>query len=290
MSRVEPRYLSQQIAPARLRIAGGLVIPGEGNDVSQRTCTIDGCERSHLARGMCSSHYGAWHRRINGRTNNRSSFEIRCIVCGASHLASRPEAKFCSDVCKGQHYSATMRRKSKLPVTHPVMLLIAEAKAAAKVKRVKPRVEWRTARECPGCACRFTPIRTPNAICCSARCARKVAKRRRRAREHGALGSWTWAQFMRIAKQFDYCCAYCGEKPDRLDPDHVRPLARGGFDSPANLLPTCLMCNSSKGSMTLTEWAAWLSARDLPPRATTWSPDDRRYWHLTQAHDIAPAA
>lgn len=252
--------------------------------MAQRTCDVDGCERHHSARGMCSSHYGTWHRSEFGR-NDRIYAHV-CEFCGDAWTSRGKRTRFCSDACKGQHYSRTMRRKSMLPADHPVIAMIHANKMAARAaarKPARPAYEWRTARECPGCACWFTPLHTPNAVTCSRSCARRCAKRRRRAREHGARGSWTWPEFMRIAKRFNYCCAYCGEKPDRLDPDHVVPLSRGGYDSPTNLLPTCAMCNSSKCAMTLSEWSDWLDVRDLPARATSWSIDDRRYWHLTQA-------
>lgn len=259
---------------------------------NERRCTIDGCENPHGARGLCYSHYGTWHRKKSGRRRNGSYFNIICIVCSAEHMASRPEGKFCSDTCKAAHYSATRRTKSNLPTDHPVMQLIAAAKQAAReAKQLKrERTDWRTPRECPGCACMFSPLYTPNAICCSKRCSRRVANRRRRAREANALGSWVWSDFMRIAAKFNYCCAYCGDKPTRLDADHVVPLSRGGYDSPSNLLPTCMRCNSDKCALSLDEWAESRVRRDLPPRATNWAPEDRRYWHLTQAALISPAA
>lgn len=252
----------------------------------QRTCDADGCERPHWARGMCSSHYGTWHRKMNGRKRNGSYFPIVCIVCGADHVASRPEGKFCSDACKGRHYSETMRTRCKLPADHPVMLQIAANRQAKRHAQQSPKrsaFQWRTARECPGCACWFTPLYTPSAVCCSKRCVRRVHRWRRKSAERGARGSFTWAEFMRIARKFDHCCAYCGVKPDRLDPDHVVPLSRGGSNAPSNLLPSCSMCNSSKCAMTLPEWAAWLAERDLPSRVTTWSVGDPRYTHLTDA-------
>lgn len=250
--------------------------------MAERTCDVDGCERAHLARGMCSSHYGTWHRRLNGRTNNHKYFDITCEQCGEPAKSSRPTGRFCSDACKGKHYSATMQRRCKLPADHPVMVLIAEARRP-KPKPVKP--DPRTPRECPGCGCHFSPLHRSSGhmVCCSEPCVRRVQRRRRRAREHGARGSWTWSEFMRIARKFDYCCAYCGTKPERLDPDHVVPLSRGGSDSPSNLLPTCSMCNSSKCAMSLIEWSEWLVARGLPARVTSWTPGDPRYIHLTDA-------
>lgn len=256
--------------------------------MTQRICSSVGCERPHAARGMCSSHYGMWHREKFGR--NGLTYPHTCDMCGSEWESATRHARFCSSSCSGRHYSLTMRRVSPLPADHPVRALIEAARVAAREQRkmsTRSTFEWRTARECPGCACMFTPLHTPNAVTCSRSCARRCAKRRRRAREVGARGSWTWSEFMRIAKKFDYQCAYCGEKPDRLDPDHVVPLSRGGYDSPSNLLPTCAMCNSSKCAMTLDEWSQYRTARDLPARATSWSPDDHRYWHLTQAMLVA---
>lgn len=49
-------------------------------------------------------------------------------------------------------------------------------------------------------------------------------------------------------------CVYCGDRASTVD--HVRPLSRGGAEHPANLVPACQSCNSSKGSRLLTEWDA----------------------------------
>lgn len=47
-------------------------------------------------------------------------------------------------------------------------------------------------------------------------------------------------------------CAYCGGPYECLD--HVKPLSRGGSNWPANMRPSCTPCNSSKGSLLLSEW------------------------------------
>ena len=95
---------------------------------------------------------------------------------------------------------------------------------------------------------------------------------------------------MQIARKFGYRCAYCGIKPERLDPDHVVPLSRGGSNAPSNLLPSCPDCNTSKGAMTLPEWESWRMAKRMMPRATRWDPADVRYTHLTDALLVARAA
>lgn len=134
--------------------------------MSNRTCDIDDCRRPHWARGMCSSHYATWHRRTNGRAPGEY-FTRTCEICGINWETRRKVARFCSGECKGKHYSQTMRRKSMLPASHPVMVLIAEARRP-KPRQTKPAYAWRTERECPGCACWFTPLHTPNAVqtCC----------------------------------------------------------------------------------------------------------------------------
>lgn len=203
---------------------------------------------------------------------------INCEWCGVECWTWR-EGRFCSLLC----YSATRSDPiCELPATHPVMLLLYPPTPKAEpAPKCRPYV-WQVPRECPGCACQFVPLYTPNAICCSPKCQRRMHRLRRRAREAGAIGSWRWSDFMRIAAKFDYCCAYCGVKPDRLDPDHVVPLSRGGHDSPSNLLPTCILCNSDKCDKTLDEWATWRAERGKEPRITNWAFEDKRYHHLTQ--------
>ncbi len=47
-------------------------------------------------------------------------------------------------------------------------------------------------------------------------------------------------------------CVYCGASSEEVD--HVRPLARGGWEHESNLVPTCSACNRSKHANLLTEW------------------------------------
>jgi hypothetical protein len=61
------------------------------------------------------------------------------------------------------------------------------------------------------------------------------------------------------------CCVYCGTKlalvdglPNSYRPDHVLPVARGGSDDVANLIPSCRSCNGKKGAKTVVN--IWRSA------------------------------
>jgi hypothetical protein len=49
-------------------------------------------------------------------------------------------------------------------------------------------------------------------------------------------------------------CAYCGVAANDLVLDHVVPRARGGPDSPRNLVRACVKCNSEKTDMLPSEW------------------------------------
>lgn len=58
---------------------------------------------------------------------------------------------------------------------------------------------------------------------------------------------------------FDYCCAYCGCRPQMLTIDHVIPRSQWlagdpRANDPSNLLPACIDCNQSKGSTSLANW------------------------------------
>jgi hypothetical protein len=52
---------------------------------------------------------------------------------------------------------------------------------------------------------------------------------------------------------FADCCAYCGSS-NRITVDHVHPLKKGGLDTPSNIVPACLSCNSSKHTSPMEEW------------------------------------
>jgi 5-methylcytosine-specific restriction endonuclease McrA len=57
--------------------------------------------------------------------------------------------------------------------------------------------------------------------------------------------SRAWWQALKIA--YGSRCAYCGVKRQRLEMDHIIPLARGGAHARDNIVPTCRRCNARKG-------------------------------------------
>lgn len=230
---------------------------------------IKGHECQWCGEAFESAHRGAkfcsWScRDLDRYGSSRPVYFPECLGCGCTFTSREPGRDVCSPKCR---------------------LLLDAVTRPAKV-----REEWRTGRECPGCGCMFSPLYTPNMVTCSKRCGRRVHRWKRKAREAEAIGSFTWSAFMRIAQRFDFCCAYCGDRPGALDPDHVVPLSRGGINSTANLLPACRMCNGQKRNLLLAEWAEERAAKNLPPRVTSWAPEDRRFHHLTQAILTHPEA
>jgi len=54
-------------------------------------------------------------------------------------------------------------------------------------------------------------------------------------------------------KEFNYSCAYCGEKTE-LEKEHFIPVSKDGGYTVDNMLPACLKCNRSKYNNDFFEW------------------------------------
>lgn len=92
----------------------------------------------------------------------------------------------------------------------------------------------------------------------------KERHHRRRARLHQVGGS-DYTTIAMIRARFAYHgnrCVYCGEA-GQLQADHVIPISRGGAHLPANIVPACKPCNSSKQDRKPSEWKKqeWVRSR-----------------------------
>lgn len=83
---------------------------------------------------------------------------------------------------------------------------------------------------------------------------RQARNGRRRSREAQATGNWTPEQFRELCEAVDWHCAYCHGRFDKLTPDHITPLARGGDNDITNIVPACGSCNYSKQDKTPLEF------------------------------------
>lgn len=94
-----------------------------------RTCTVEGCDRKHQARGLCVSHWSKWYRETHPERNRASETVTRtCVVCAETWQTRRKNAKICSDTCRSEWYRSQrigrQQTKCELPADHPVRVLI----------------------------------------------------------------------------------------------------------------------------------------------------------------------
>ena len=78
---------------------------------------------------------------------------------------------------------------------------------------------------------------------------RRVIWQRRRARELGAAGNFTSAEWLDLLASYEDQCGYCGNGGP-MQADHRVPLSRGGTHSISNIIPACGPCNREKSTMT----------------------------------------
>jgi hypothetical protein len=67
--------------------------------MEQRTCSIEGCERTHQARGLCATHYN------QTRPNRHKKVLIPCTTCGTITEKAHSRtltARFCSWDCRNE--------------------------------------------------------------------------------------------------------------------------------------------------------------------------------------------
>jgi 5-methylcytosine-specific restriction endonuclease McrA len=83
----------------------------------------------------------------------------------------------------------------------------------------------------------------------------------RRVREADASGSHSTAEWLLKLDEFGHKCAYCGEAGHDFHRDHLVPLAAGGSNDIANIVPACAPCNLSKGARSGAELLRWIAER-----------------------------
>jgi len=90
---------------------------------------------------------------------------------------------------------------------------------------------------------------------------REYARRRRARKKNATIGP---VDEQKIYNLYDHACIYCGATREKLELDHVVPLARDGSHCEDNLVAACSSCNSSKHDKPLIEWLR------TQPRARAW--------------------
>jgi hypothetical protein len=278
-------------------------------DSPTKTCGEAGCARPLRARGLCTTHYNQKHQ-----PNRHRKVTIACGWCdkpSPKQVTSRFAIRFCGVRCRDEWRKASgvnacpADNRLSCPVpwrtcsscglewfrfgSDAVRCVhcadVAKAaraeRAAIRLRRLIDVEQAMQLRPCDDCGVTYLPGTTVQRYC-SSRCAGRVHRRERRARERGAQGTFSWTQVVTLFLLFNRQCAYCAERIDgQPDPDHVIPLSKRGHNTIGNILPSCRSCNTDKRDLMLHEWNADRARRGLPLRNTTWSSTDPRFAHLT---------
>lgn len=166
-----------------------------------------------------------------------------CTTCGET----LPAAEFYKDkrrkdglysACKLCHQSRTSSWKGRNPHAVRVIRLRTYAKHA-EANRAYTR-EWRKAN-----TERARAAAAAWKLANRARASALEVTRNRRARL--APGDATAEQIVARWTYYGGRCWMCGNDAEHTD--HVKPLAKGGSNWPANLRPACAPCNLAKGSI-----------------------------------------
>jgi 5-methylcytosine-specific restriction endonuclease McrA len=234
--------------------------------MAQSMCGVDGCDRAHVARGLCRMHYmRVWKSGdVGGAAPSRMSYsdgqvcsidgcgrDIRSRGMCTTHymrtlnygdpLISRRQsyggAPCCVDDCErnaqslgmcGLHYGRFMLHGS---TDKPERRKVARRGSNPDLNRLRQQ--------------RYSL--SPKG---------KLKHSRRRAVAGAAeicvISDRDWRS---MVARFRGRCAYCGSLGE-MTRDHVIPLARGGRHAIGNILPACRSCNSSKRDRLLVEWRA----------------------------------
>ena len=219
--------------------------------MADRTCSIDGCDRPHRARGWCNPHWKLWRK--YGDPEHRKPGEVRdgkriCPTCGED----KPR--------DGEHFYRHAR------VADGLCVLCKECQKRITAERQPYVPPQKDLRQCDLCLRLFMADGRRNRYCedCSDQADRLWREQnpdklwqigaRRRARERAAFVEDVDRTV--VFERDDWTCRICDEPlardavhPDPLSPtvDHVVPLSRGGKHSYANVQSAHFLCNVLKG-------------------------------------------
>jgi hypothetical protein len=232
-------------------------------------CSDPSCDRAAYIKGMCSMHY----KRSRPRTPDKPRL-VSCDGCGIEilrHKSKRYPKSYCSTLCS--HWDQWGAWSEELPSSHWARMYGATSEWQPPTP--KPSRLRFSSGTCKDCSAMFVELLSgvPSDYCSKA-CAKRTGKRRRRAREAGALGDFKWSDVLRQYVAQGKVCAYCRNTIDGMpDPEHVQPLSRGGRNDMSNIVASCRACNADKCDLTLSEWAEHRAERGLPPVVTVLTGD-----------------
>ncbi len=248
------------------------------------------CQPCKTAKAASIRAYVA-KRKAEGRPVPKSDWReyenLTCDCCGNIFKREKRNQKrytgtYCSYLCRD--YTRWGPLSKKLPKTHWVNMI------GATSKWTPPKPEGPYSYTCGWCDTQGVSD-YPTTEYCDTACKKRAGRARRRAKQFGAHGTYTWGQVVGLWAQFNKACAYCHTPTEleHIQAEHVIALARGGANNISNILPSCAPCNSDKRDLTMDEWKADRERRNLPEVTTHWHPRDRRYAHLGEVNYLLAA-
>ena len=221
-----------------------------------RTCDVDGCDKSHRARGLCATHYNQQHQ-----PNRHAKVIVQCSACGASveKCSSTGKARrpVCSERCR---YRVTFGRwpEDRGALIGPMPPTCATRKAP---ETSTPALRF-VGGTCLWCGATFLHDLRRSGVPskhCSDRCTRKAVDARRDQRK----GRFTVTRVLRSAiyERDQWTCQLCMLPVDNtLPPHHPWAATLDHIEcqswtlipdhSPSNLRLAHRMCNSIRGDET----------------------------------------
>jgi hypothetical protein len=213
----------------------------------------------------CSFKCRRQYRYANPRRN-----ECACGWCGERYVPKAADrTTYCGRECSGAarlyHLSWRSLEGTLWMVRPTIAIVVRPVDEPVDVARWRWRRDDRRRRgcvpqrkQCGYCDGWFVTTNLMDALYCSARCATKVARQKRRLQLRAAYREPIWLPS--LIERDAGCCKICGWRvevsrcvPHPLAPtiDHVIPISKGGLHTQANVQLAHFICNSRKGDKIL---------------------------------------
>jgi 5-methylcytosine-specific restriction endonuclease McrA len=75
----------------------------------------------------------------------------------------------------------------------------------------------------------------------------QIQPKRRATKYNAEMKDFTAYEWEAVKMAYGHRCAYCGQKSESLEQDHITPIRKGGNHTLSNSVPACRACHAHKG-------------------------------------------